>query len=248
MPEMSKAFIKTLAIDDVEGLFLSLGEKPYRARQLFNWLYEKNVESFHDMTNFSKELRQALDERYDLSSLVLDDRLVSALDGTEKYLFKTRDGHFIESVLIRRDGTDEGRLTVCVSSQVGCPMGCGFCHKGDGAAFTRDPAHEGLGKRPSDTPDTCGRCHGNDAIVGQGSAGRGNIVDLFRDSIHGKALIKSGLSVAPTCSDCHGSHDIRRKADPASKVFRNTIPATCSSCHVRATCNSACDAARKSRS
>lgn len=127
MPEMNKTSIKNLAIDAVEQVFASLGEKPYRAKQLFNWLYEKNVESFHDMTNFSKELRQALDDRYYLSALEPEDRLVSALDGTEKFLFKTRDGHYIESVLIRRDGTDEGRLTVCVSSQVGCPMGCGFC-------------------------------------------------------------------------------------------------------------------------
>jgi 23S rRNA (adenine2503-C2)-methyltransferase len=127
MPEMSKAFIKNLTIDDAGELFHSLGEKSYRARQLFIWLYEKNVDSFREMTNFSKELRNVLDERYELSALELEDRLVSALDGTEKYLFRTRDGHFIESVLIRRDGTDEGRLTVCVSSQVGCPMGCGFC-------------------------------------------------------------------------------------------------------------------------
>ncbi len=127
MPEMSKAFIKNLTIDDAGELFHSLGEKSYRARQLFIWLYEKNVDSFREMTNFSKELRNVLNERYELSALELEDRLVSALDGTEKYLFRTRDGHFIESVLIRRDGTDEGRLTVCVSSQVGCPMGCGFC-------------------------------------------------------------------------------------------------------------------------
>ena len=79
--------------------------------------------------------------------------------------------------------------------------------------------------------DTCGRCHGNEEIIKRGKIAIGNVVDLFRDSIHGKALIKSGLSVAPTCTDCHGSHDIRRKTDPASRVFRKTIPATCSSCH-----------------
>jgi hypothetical protein len=95
--------------------------------------------------------------------------------------------------------------------------------------------------KPSSDPDsrthhlrlleTCGTCHGNEAIIKQGKIAIGNVVDLFRDSIHGKALIKSGLSVAPTCSDCHGSHDIRRKSDAESKIFRKTIPATCSSCH-----------------
>jgi 23S rRNA (adenine2503-C2)-methyltransferase len=124
---MNKALIKNLTIAAVEELFASMGEKPYRARQLFNWLFEKNVDSFDDMSTFSKELRRALDERFEISALALEDRVVSELDGTEKFLFRTRDGHFIESVLIRRDGTDEGRLTVCVSSQVGCPMGCGFC-------------------------------------------------------------------------------------------------------------------------
>ncbi len=128
--EMEKAFIKNLTIGAAGELFESMGEKPYRARQLFNWLFEKNAASFDDMSNFSKELRGALDDRFELTALALEDRVLSKLDGTEKFLFRTRDGHFIESVLIRRDGTDEGRLTVCVSSQVGCPMGCGFCQTG----------------------------------------------------------------------------------------------------------------------
>lgn len=79
--------------------------------------------------------------------------------------------------------------------------------------------------------ETCGRCHGNEEIIKRGKIAIGNVVDLFKDSIHGKALIKSGLSVAPTCTDCHDSHDIRQHTDPASKVFRQSIPATCSSCH-----------------
>lgn len=79
--------------------------------------------------------------------------------------------------------------------------------------------------------ETCGRCHGDEAIIKRGNIAIGNVVDLFRDSIHGRALIRSGLSVAPTCTDCHNSHDILRKTDPASRVFRKTIPATCGHCH-----------------
>ncbi len=124
---MQKQCIKNFILPEAEDLFDSLGEKPYRAKQLFNWLYERNVASFSDMTNFSKQLRAKLDERYVLSPLALEDRLVSALDGTQKYLFRTRDDQFIESVLIKNEGTDDGRLTICVSSQVGCPMGCRFC-------------------------------------------------------------------------------------------------------------------------
>ncbi len=122
-----KKYIKNLSLPEAESLFLSLNEKTYRSKQLFNWLYEINVGSFSEMTNFSKNLRNALDQEFQVSALVLEDRLVSSLDGTEKYLFRTGDGHFIESVLIKNDGTDDGRLTVCVSSQAGCAMGCAFC-------------------------------------------------------------------------------------------------------------------------
>lgn len=120
-------YIKNLDFNEAVELFHSLGEKEYRARQLFNWLYEKNVSSFSEMTNFSKDLRKQLDAKYIVSPLLLEHREVSSIDGTEKYLFKTFDGHFIESVLIKNDGTDEGRLTICISSQVGCAMGCLFC-------------------------------------------------------------------------------------------------------------------------
>ncbi len=116
-----------MTIEEAKDFFVSLGEKPYRAAQLFNWLYEINVDSFNHMTNFSKELRARLDEQYTISALSLEERAIS-YDGTEKYLFRTHDGHFIESVLIKRDASEDGRLTICISSQVGCAMGCRFCN------------------------------------------------------------------------------------------------------------------------
>ncbi len=79
--------------------------------------------------------------------------------------------------------------------------------------------------------ETCGRCHGNEEIIRRGKIAIGNVVALFEDSIHGRALIKSGLSVAPTCTDCHGNHDIRRRTDTASHIFRRNVPATCGKCH-----------------
>ncbi len=123
---MEREHIKNHTLEEVRAIFLSLGEKPYRAEQLFNWLYEKNVASFDEMTNFSKELRSLLEERFVLSPLAIEDRMLSA-DGTEKYLFRTGDGHFIESVLIKNEGAEDTRLTICISSQVGCAMGCRFC-------------------------------------------------------------------------------------------------------------------------
>ncbi len=122
-----KKNIKDFDYKEIVALFDELGLKEYRARQLFSWIYEKNISSFQEMTNFTKELRKTLEDEYNLFSIELDDRLISQVDGTEKYLFKTFDGHYIESVLIKNDGTDEGRLTICISSQIGCLMGCTFC-------------------------------------------------------------------------------------------------------------------------
>lgn len=124
---MEKKFIKNYTIEELGRYFTSLGGKEYRGRQLMNWLYERNIDSFAPMTNFSLELRGRLDEEFTVNALELADRKVSAADGTEKYLFKTRDGHYIETVLIRNEGSDDGRLTVCISSQAGCGMGCRIC-------------------------------------------------------------------------------------------------------------------------
>jgi hypothetical protein len=80
-------------------------------------------------------------------------------------------------------------------------------------------------------PGTCGACHGNADIIKRGGIKIGNVVQMFQDSIHGRALAKGGLMVAPACTDCHGSHDVRRKTDAGSRIFRTSIPATCGKCH-----------------
>jgi hypothetical protein len=80
-------------------------------------------------------------------------------------------------------------------------------------------------------PRTCGRCHGNPDIIKRGGIAIGNVVQMFQDSIHGRALAKGGLVVAPNCSDCHGAHEIQRRTNPESHVFRANVPATCGRCH-----------------
>jgi len=122
-----KQYIKDLDYNEVISVLKEFGEKEYRAKLLFIWLYEKNITDFSEMTNFSKELRNMFDERFIVSPLTLEDRQISSIDGTEKFLFKTLDNNYIESVLIKSEGTDDGRLTICISSQIGCPMGCKFC-------------------------------------------------------------------------------------------------------------------------
>jgi 23S rRNA (adenine2503-C2)-methyltransferase len=124
---MSRTIIKNFDLREAGEIFARWGEKSYRARQLFNWLYEKNVESFDEMTNFSRDLRKSLADNFILTPLTLEDRLVSKIDGTEKFLFVTLDGNYIESVLLKNEGSEEGRVTVCISSQIGCRMGCRFC-------------------------------------------------------------------------------------------------------------------------
>jgi nitrate/TMAO reductase-like tetraheme cytochrome c subunit len=78
---------------------------------------------------------------------------------------------------------------------------------------------------------TCAACHGNKQVIDKGHIAIGDVASPFRDSIHGKALSKSGLLVAPTCSDCHGAHDVRKKSDPSSKVAMANVPGTCGKCH-----------------
>ena len=80
-------------------------------------------------------------------------------------------------------------------------------------------------------PRTCGRCHGNPEIIRAGKIAIGNVYAQFQDSIHGRALSRAGLLVAPNCGDCHGAHDIRRRTDPDSRVFRTAVPDTCGRCH-----------------
>ena len=115
--------IKDYNINELkEELSKTLNEKPYRAEQIFRWLYVEKVTSFDDMTDLSKDLREKLKQEYSLHNFNILERQISK-DGTIKYLFDVLDGNAIETVLMEYK---HGR-TVCVSSQVGCKMGCKFC-------------------------------------------------------------------------------------------------------------------------
>lgn len=108
-------------------MLVSFGEKPYRGRQLFKWLYNTRQYEFDLMTDFSKKLREQLTEGYKFEGLHLAHEARSA-DETEKYVFRLEDGLLIESVLIPND--EKERSTVCISSQAGCAMDCRFCATG----------------------------------------------------------------------------------------------------------------------
>ena len=114
--------LKDLEYKELEDFVIGLGEKKYRAAQLFKWLHS-GVSSYDEMTDISKAFRERLKEISYVSTLVIEQKLVSGLDGTVKYLFRLPDGNSIESVVMRY----KHGLTICVSSQVGCRMGCRFC-------------------------------------------------------------------------------------------------------------------------
>jgi 23S rRNA (adenine2503-C2)-methyltransferase len=114
-----------LSLDQLKSLMLERGQKPYRAKQLFEALHQQWVTDFDQITCFSKDLRESLAQSYSIAPLEIT-RVKQSSDGTRKYLIKTHDGHTIESVFIPNAATD-GRNTLCISSQVGCAMGCKFC-------------------------------------------------------------------------------------------------------------------------
>ncbi len=117
--------LKDMSVEELREYVSSLGLERYRVQQLLFWLYKRPVDSFADMTNLPKGLRGRFEEEHELFSLSVVDELLSS-DGTRKLLFRARDGELVESVLI----PDGERLTLCISTQVGCRMGCRFCLTG----------------------------------------------------------------------------------------------------------------------
>ena len=118
-----KKDILSLSLTELETELTSIGEKKFRAKQIFNWLHQKKVASFDDMKNISKDLRTKLDDIFIIYNLVPERVLKSKLDGTIKYLYRLQDGNHVETVLMEYSyGT-----SICVSTQVGCKMGCNFC-------------------------------------------------------------------------------------------------------------------------
>lgn len=120
---MEKIEITSWTIEELTEYLKTLGEKPFRARQIYEWLHQKLVMDFSKMTNISKTLQQTLEKNCSIACPVPVEILCSKIDGTRKYLFRLWDGNVIESVLMRYSHG----ISVCISTQVGCRMGCRFC-------------------------------------------------------------------------------------------------------------------------
>ena len=120
---MESLFGKTL--NELTALAIDLGLPKFTGKQMAEWLYQKDISSIEEMTNLSKKAREILNSKYEFG-LVNSTKVQESVDGTKKYLFPTIQGKFIETAMI----PDDDRKTVCVSSQVGCKMGCLFCMTG----------------------------------------------------------------------------------------------------------------------
>lgn len=120
---MDKIDIKSLDLKELEDFLLELDVKKFRGKQIFDWLHNKLVSQIDDMTNLSKDLRKELSDKFYVNNIELIEKIENSAQDTSKYLFKLYDGTVVESVLMKyKHGS-----SVCISSQVGCKMGCKFC-------------------------------------------------------------------------------------------------------------------------
>ena len=115
--------LKSLTLQELEEVIEELGEKKFRAKQIYGWIHQKLIQDLDEMVNVPKKLREQLKEKLGFSPIKELERLVSNIDGTSKFIFALQDGSVIESVLMKYKHGN----SVCVSSQVGCRMGCRFC-------------------------------------------------------------------------------------------------------------------------
>lgn len=115
--------IKSLSYDELNNEVLGLNIPKFRTKQIYSWLHQKGAFDFEDMTNLSKELRQTLKQKYFIPTIQIEEKYVSSIDSTIKYLFRLYDGEYVEAVIMKY----KYGYTICISSQVGCKMGCKFC-------------------------------------------------------------------------------------------------------------------------
>lgn len=158
-----KQDILSLSLPELEAEITALGEQKFRARQLYEWLHKKNAASLSECTNLSAALRQKLDERFYIPRLTVKRKLESALDRTVKYLYELSDGERVETVLMEYHHGN----SLCISTQVGCKMGCAFCASTK-AGFVRNLSPSELLLQLYETERDSGRTVGSIVLMGIG--------------------------------------------------------------------------------
>ncbi len=176
--------IKDYNLEDLKNELKGMGEKPFRAEQIFKWLYDEKVESFDEMTNLSLELREKLKENYTMCNFQILKKQESK-DGTIKYLFDVLDGNAIETVLMRYHHGN----SICVSSQIGCKMGCKFCAS-TGINFIRNLSSGEIVEQIIKVEQDTGERISNVVFMGIGEPldNYDNVVNAIRRINHPKGL------------------------------------------------------------
>jgi 23S rRNA (adenine2503-C2)-methyltransferase len=205
---LEKIDILSLTLPELELEMSKTGEKKFRAKQIFEWLHVKKISSFNEMSNISLELRTKLDEHFCLKSLNIVRKLESCIDNTVKYLYGLSDGTFIETVLMEYNHG----LTVCVSTQVGCKMGCKFCASTI-AGFERNLEPSEILLQLYETQRDCGK-----KISGIVLMGIGEPLDNYKNVVRFLELVSApegcGLSLRHvTLSTCGIVPKIRELAE-----------------------------------
>lgn len=205
--------IKSLSKEELSAEIKELGLPAFRAGQIYDWLHKKLVGSFDEMSNLSKDLRSRLNESYYVTCLETETMQESKYDGTRKYLFKLRDGNYVESVLMRYHHGN----SVCISSQVGCRMGCRFC------ASTLDGLTRNL--EPSEMLDQIYRISAdiNERVSNVVVMGTGEPMDNYDNLVKFIRMLtdEKGLNISQrniTVSSCGICENVRRLADEKLQI------------------------------
>ena len=201
--------IINLTKDELKMELEALGEKPYRAKQVFSWLHARGAADFDDMTDISKSLRALLKKGYTTKSIGIDTVQISRSDGTRKYLFSLADGGLIEGVFMEyRDWN-----TACISSQAGCAMGCRFCASATGGLDRSLTAGEMAGQVYLMERDT-GRSISHVVVMGSGEPLLNyeelmRFIDIITDK-DGKGISQRSITVS-TCGIVPGIKRLARE-------------------------------------
>lgn len=200
--------LRSLNLIELESLVISKGEKKFRAGQIFDWLHNKLIQDLQQMTNVPKNLREKIDEEYEIYTVKKERMQESKEDGTRKYLFELHDGEYVESVFMRYSHGN----SVCVSSQVGCRMGCSFCASTLDGLVRNLSAGEILGQVYEIMNDT-GERVSNVVIMGSGEPfdNYDNVIKFMKLLSHEKGLNISGRNI--TVSTCGLVPKIKSFAD-----------------------------------
>ncbi len=217
-----KTDLKSLYEEELKELMVSIGEKPFRAGQVFSWLHEKRAVAFDEMTNISKATREKLAEVSEITKLKEVTRLVSEDDGTSKFLFELYDGQVIESVLMKYHHGN----SVCISSQVGCRQGCKFCASTLGGLIRNLKASEML-EQIYEIERISGETVSNVVIMGTGEPmdNYDNIVRFVRliSNEHGKNMSARNITIS-TCGLVEGMKKLAEENLPVTLALSLHAP------------------------